>query len=77
AIAAFAAFAVFVWGKKKLPKALAKAKYVAFLSHYKVESGAEARIIKDNLEKALRSRYRGGKLTVFLDSDDLFDLSAL
>ena len=44
--------------------------YAAFLSHYKVESASEARWLQRELEERLQER-------VFLDSDDLLDLTKL
>ena len=45
--------------------------YLAFLSHYKVESGSDARYLHDLLQRMVRQ----GKM--YLDSNDLSDLSAL
>ena len=44
--------------------------FYAFLSHYKMEAATEARWLQEQLEEAF-----GGR--VFLDSDDLHDLSRL
>ena len=46
--------------------------FAAFLSHYKDESGPEARILKSRL---LEFRVDAGE--IFLDSDNLSDLSEL
>ena len=53
----------------KKPKAASK-RYAAFLSHYKVEAAMEARYLKLELESTL------GR-DIFLDSDDLHDLTRL
>ena len=45
--------------------------YLAFLSHYKVESGSDARYLHDLLQRMVRR----GKM--YLDSNDLSDLSTL
>ena len=45
--------------------------FTAFLSHYKMETAAHARILKDHLEQSF------GRGRVFLDSDDLRNLSEL
>ena len=47
-------------------------KYLAFLSHFKEEAGAEARIVQSELRQLV-----GPGHATFLDSDDLFDLRAL
>ena len=44
--------------------------YAAFLSHYKVEAGSDARYLKDLLQKMLQR-------PVFLDSNELSDLRRL
>lgn len=44
--------------------------YVCFLSHYKAEAGTDARYLHDLLQRMLGAK-------VFLDSEDLSDLSAL
>ena len=46
-------------------------KYAAFLSHYKFEAGADARYLEQQLEGYLKGA------NVFVDSNDLTDLSAL
>lgn len=55
-----------------------------FLSHYKLESGTECSLIKEELEQILKeNKEYSNKITnrctspVFLDSDDLFDLENL
>lgn len=45
-------------------------RYAAFITHHKVACAMEARFLKDELSRALNK-------DVFLDSDDLFDLSML
>ena len=50
-----------------------KKKYTCFLSHYKREAGAEARILKSELVRALKVPMD----QVFLDADDLTDLRDL
>ena len=52
---------------------LVKKKYAAFLSHYKGEAAAEARILKSELMRGLRVQDE----QVFLDSDNLTDLREL
>ena len=49
---------------------LKKTGFACFLSHYKIEAATEARWLQRELEEALGER-------VFLDSDDLHDLSRL
>ena len=58
--------------KPALPAASASAskRYAAFLSHYKVEAAMEARYLKRELERTLGRN-------IFLDSDDLHDLTRL
>lgn len=46
-------------------------KFAAFLSHYKVEAGSDARYLCDKLQKML------GDVPVFIDSNDLADLHDL
>ena len=46
------------------------APFAGFLSHYKIEAATEARWLKEKLEDSLEA-------SVFLDSDDLRDLSRL
>ena len=48
-------------------------KYAAFLSHFKNEAAAEARILKSELVRTLRARED----QIFLDSDNLSDLREL
>ena len=48
-------------------------KYAAFLSHFKNEAAAEARILKSDLVRTLRARED----QIFLDSDNLSDLREL
>ena len=48
-----------------------KSKFVTFLSHYKTEAGAAARLMKGRLRVEL------GREEIFLDSDDLQHLSHL
>jgi hypothetical protein len=45
-------------------------KYAAFLSHYKLEAGADARYLEQELEQMLN-------YNVFIDSNDLTDLAAI
>ena len=45
--------------------------FAAFISHYKAEAAMEARFLQKELEEALEGRR------VFLDSDDLHDLTRL
>ena len=45
-------------------------RYAAFISHFKVEAGSDARYLKDLLERMLGAR-------VYLDSVDLVDLGTL
>ena len=45
-------------------------RYAAFISHFKVEAGSDARYLKDLLERMLGAR-------VYLDSVDLVDLETL
>ena len=52
------------------PPPLAPKKFAAFLSHYKYESGADARYLETMLESML-------KTDVFVDANDLADLSNL
>ena len=47
--------------------------FCAFLSHYKMQAAAEARILKLELVRALRCKEEN----VFLDSDNLSDLREL
>ena len=42
-----------------------------FLSHFKQETGTEARLVADRLKQLLPD------LTTFIDSDDLYDLRSL
>ena len=44
--------------------------FASFLSHYKIEAATEARWLQEHLEHEMQQR-------VFLDSDDLTDLSKL
>tara|TARA_B110001452_G_C15229472_1_gene425963 strand:- start:192 stop:2633 length:2442 start_codon:yes stop_codon:yes gene_type:complete len=46
-------------------------KFAAFLSHYKVEAGSDARYLCDKMQKML------GNVPVFIDSNDLADLNDL
>ena len=50
-----------------------RGKYAVFLSHFKGEAAAEARILKSELVRSLRAKEQ----QVFLDSDNLFDLREL
>ena len=50
----------------------ARLKNAAFLSHYKVQAGSEARIVHGHLKKSM-----GEDNDIFLDSDDLQDLRLL
>ena len=50
-----------------------RGKYAVFLSHFKNEAAAEARVLKTELVKKLRAKEE----QVFLDSDNLFDLREL
>lgn len=50
-----------------------RGKYAVFLSHFKGEAAAEARILKTELVKRLRAKEE----QIFLDSDNLFDLREL
>jgi len=49
---------------------MSKRKYMAFLSHYKVEAGSDARYLKDLLQRMTNAQ-------LYLDSSDLVDLSSL
>ena len=51
---------------------VARLKNAAFLSHYKVQAGSEARIVHGHLKKSM-----GEGNDIFLDSDDLQDLRLL
>ena len=49
--------------------------FAAFLSHFKLECGTEARLVQQNLRSILaRSPLEGSTTDIFLDSDDLSDL---
>lgn len=50
-----------------------RGKFAVFLSHFKDEAAAEARILKTELVKRLRAKEE----QIFLDSDNLFDLREL
>ena len=54
------------WGVKK--------QYAVFISHYKDQAGAEARVLKQLLSRCLRTETED---QIFLDSDNLTNLSAL
>ena len=45
------------------------ATFVAFLSHFKKESGSEARLV----QRELKPKLKRGSDQIFLDSDDLFE----
>ena len=52
--------------------------FAAFLSHYKLECGTEARLVQVQLKPILeKNPIEGGTQEVFLDSDDLSDLRNL
>jgi hypothetical protein len=50
----------------------ARKRYAAFLSHFKLQAGTEARLVHDKLKQMM-----GGGNEIFLDSDDLQDLRLL
>lgn len=53
-------------------------RFAAFLSHYKLEAGTEARLIQQNLKAIIeKAPIDGASNHIFLDSDDLSDLRML
>jgi len=59
----------------------ASAQHLAFLSHYKMESGTEAALMRQEMERVLmeddQSPAHNFQVPVFLDSEDLSDLEEL
>jgi len=61
-------------------RGLHRSDHVLFLSHYKVEAGTEAALILSEAKAILESftiGFKGFDAPIFLDSEDLKDLSAL
>ena len=54
-------------------------RFAAFLSHYKLECGTEARLVQLQLKPIVQANpiVAGGSTDIFLDSDDLSDLRLL
>lgn len=66
----------------KLSEEETSSQHLAFLSHFKIESGTEAALMRAELENALREDGQDGIMTmfsapIFLDSEDLYDLADL